>query len=986
MFQRCYGCMRKLPAAGEACPHCGYDRRAATFNRNHLTPGSELRGRYVIGRALGLGSFGNTYIGWDTQKNVRVTIKEFLPSMFAFHRAGDQQVQFYSSEGRALFDKGLQTFRQETAVLRGLTDAESVSRILDYVPENGTGYAVMEYLSGETLKARLARCRTMDFDEAMDVLVPVLRTLDLVHASGLLHRDICPDNIFLCDDGRVKLLDFGSAQFELLQDSDGLSVVLKHGYAPLEQYVSHMLAGPWTDVFGAAATLYKMLTGIVPPDVMQRRREDTLLRPSDLECALPEEAENALMRALSLQPEERYATAEAFLNALLQDDEEEQESRGLPKAVWFVLIALLAAAAVGIAVFLAGRNRPKPPQTETTAQIEATTEAVPMQEELPVVYYEDFAPDSLEPVRTVGGASASLPYAVFIKDGKKGLVARDGQVVLKASYASVAWDSAQRMFLLDGQAYWDAQSGAAEATAFTPVEGAPDLTGSTYQYSDMLYRVTKSGERIPQTAGEGSFLVGPPYGIVTRGSLLTEQAYEKATPLSCGVSALYKGGKWTYFNAFGVNLFDGGIESGIYPNNTPYSFSEGYVPVFDEESALWGFADTAGNTVVPPQFKLALPPVQGVAWVQTDKGFGTLSFQQDERKISGKCGENAQYTLMPESGLLVIDGYGAMWDFTENNVPWLSCCSSIRTVRFDGSISYIGANAFADCTALSSVSLPVDLRDIGPFAFRGCGMLRMLNLPTGLVTIGDAAFAHCDELTDVLLPESLQSLGYAAFQCDAALQNVTVSAAVSIPDYTFFGCTSLTSADLSGVTGIGASAFGGCAALTTVTLPSKMSALGKCAFKGCTALESVRVPLGVTTLSNAVFEGCTALTTVTLPDGLRVIEQDAFSGCTALSGLSLPPTLTHIGARAFSGCRGLQNVLVPDSVTRIDDYAFSGCTGISSFDLKDTVQTLGSHVFNGWTARQKIWLKNPLLKRWLGMPAGWSSEWDAGCNASISSA
>ena len=67
MFQRCYGCMRELPAVDEACPHCGYDRRAATFNRNHLTPGSELRGRYVIGRALGLGSFGNTYIGWDTQ-------------------------------------------------------------------------------------------------------------------------------------------------------------------------------------------------------------------------------------------------------------------------------------------------------------------------------------------------------------------------------------------------------------------------------------------------------------------------------------------------------------------------------------------------------------------------------------------------------------------------------------------------------------------------------------------------------------------------------------------------------------------------------------------------------------------------------------------------------------------------------------------------------------------------------------------------------
>ena len=110
-------------------------------------------------------------------------------------------------------------FGEETAVLRRLGDAETISRILDWVEENGTGYAVMEYLSGETLKARLAKCRTMRYDEAMDILAPVLQTLDTVHQNGLLHRDISPDNIFLCDDGRIKLLDFGSAQLELMQNS-----------------------------------------------------------------------------------------------------------------------------------------------------------------------------------------------------------------------------------------------------------------------------------------------------------------------------------------------------------------------------------------------------------------------------------------------------------------------------------------------------------------------------------------------------------------------------------------------------------------------------------------------------------------------------------------------------------------------------------------------------------------------------------------------
>ncbi len=985
MFLRCYGCMRKLPAADEPCPHCGYDRRADTFNRNHLTPGSELCGRYIIGRALGLGSFGNTYIGWDTRENVRVTIKEFLPSTFACHRAGDQQVQFYSPQGRGLFEKGLQTFAQETAVLRRLTDAESVSRILDYVTENGTGYAVMEYLSGETLKARLARCRTMDFNEAMDVLEPVLRTLDLVHRNGLLHRDISPDNIFLCDDGRVKLLDFGSAQFDLLQDSEGLSVVLKHGYAPPELYVPHMLAGPWTDVFGAAATLYKMLTGIVPSDVMQRKHEESIVPPSELECVIPQGAENALMRALSLRPEDRYATAQVFLDALTDADDAPEAHKRLPKAFWFVLLAVIALSGVLAAVLFARGNHPKPPVGESTTLVEETTAPAPETEDLQIVYYEGFAPDALEPVCTASGATASLPYAVFRKDGKTGLVADDGRVVLDAAYTSVVWDTAQQKFLLDGRKCWDEQSGESEPTAFSADEDAPDLSGSTYQYSDMLYRVTKNGARIPQTASEGSFLVGSsPYGIVTRGSLLVEQIYDKATPLSCGVSALYKDGKWNYRNAYGVELFDHDIESGLYPNGTPYSYSDGVVPVYDADSKLWGFADTAGNTIIEPRFLLALPPVQGSAWIQTDKGFGTLAFAQEENRIVGKCGENLTYAAQPESGLLVIEGYGAMWDFTDENVPWLSLCSRIRTVRFDGSVSYVGANAFKNCTALSSVTLPTDLRDIGPFAFSGCGMLRTLNLPAGLASIGDAAFARCDELTEIVLPETLQSLGCAAFMADTALQSAILPGALFLPDYAFYGCTALTTADLSGVTGIGSSAFEGCTALTTVTLPAKASSIGKRAFFGCVSLESVRIPLGVTTVEDATFEGCTALKTVTLPDGLKSIGQDAFSGCAAIGGLSLPPTLTHIGARAFSGCRGLQNVLVPDSVTRIDDYAFSGCTGVSSFDLKDTVQTLGSYVFNGWTARQNIWLKNPLLKRWLGNPAGWSSDWDAGCYAVIS--
>ena len=985
MFTRCFGCMRELPVPDEPCPHCGYDRRAATFNRNHLPPGSVLCDRYVIGQALGLGSFGITYIGWDEIRQTRVTIKEFMPSAFAHHRAGDDTVQFYSPEGRALFEKGLRRFGEETAVLRRLTQTESVSTILDYVETNGTGYAVMEYLSGETLKSRLAQYRMLTFDEAMEILAPVLRTLDVVHQAGLLHRDISPDNIFLCDDGRVKLLDFGSAQFELIQNSEELSVVLKHGYAPPEQYVQYMLAGPWTDVFGAAATLYKMLTGIVPPDVMQRQREDTLQKPSEIACVLPPQAEQALMRALSLRPEDRYPTAEAFLQALQPDDQTEKKKKNR----WAIPIAaaVVVLAAVLIAASLHGRSKPpQPPDTSTTIPHETMTEpAGPV--ETQETYYDGFSPERMAPVHTASGASASVPFAVFWQNGRQGLVAADGRIALPATRSSIVWDEKQQLFLLDGSVYWDVQNNApATAAVLTAPQGVPDLSDSYYQYSDALYRVTANGERILQSDAEGAFLVGgPPYGISVRGSLLVAEAYDKATPLCCGVSALYEDGKWTYRNAFGVDVFGRTFDGSIFPDGVPYSFSEGYVPVYDEDTALWGYADTAGKTVIEPRYRTALPPVQGTAWVQTDRGFGTLQFGETG-KISGKCGENAYYRYDPMSGVLQIEGYGNMWDFTAENVPWLSYRRQIRTVQIEGSIAYLGANSFADCTALSSVTLPMDVQAIGPFAFRGCGMLRMLNLPMSVVLIGDEAFAGCTELVEIALPESLQSLGISVFRGCMSLQDVTFSATAAVPDWAFYGCTSLMTADLSTAVSIGNHAFEGCTALQTVQLPAKCTILGQSAFCGCTALESVRVPLGVTTLEASMFRDCTALRTVVLPDGLGTIGQEAFSGCTALSGLSLPPTLTHICERAFYNCRGMQNVLVPDSVKQIDAYAFAGCTGIPSFDLKDTVQILGSHVFDGWTARQIIYLKNPLLKRWLGTPSGWDDNWKAGCYAVITAA
>ena len=1004
MFDRCYGCMRPIEVPGTVCPHCGYDPRITEYDRSHLPAGTILAGRYVIGKALGLGSFGITYIGWDSQGQCRVTIKEFLPTAFACHRKGLNTVQFYSAEGREKFERGLAKFREESAILRRLGDLDSIDRILDWVEENGTGYVVMEYLSGKTLKARLTECRALSFPDAMAILTPVLRTLDEVHKNGLLHSDISPDNIFLCRDGRVKLLDFGSAQFDLMRDTEGLSLVLKHGYAPPEQYVSHVLAGPWTDVFGAAATLYKMITGIVPPDVPQRQREDTLLRPQDLDCDIPPLAEKALLRALSLRPENRYATAAAFLDALRadgdlpqEDDEttEKTESGGIGRAILIGLgmaVVFLALLAVVPRII---RHTKAPVQTTVQAVTDVEESTLPdlLPEDFPVTYYDGFTPEVVLPLTDSAGDPVSMPYAVFVQNGRRGLVGADGAVCLPAEQSAIVWDNARGQFLLNGSIPWDPQQGDVATpdqpeTATDADSGAPDLSGSTYGTDGYdLFRVTKQGAHIPQNGSEGSFLIkSGGFGVASRGSVMVDPIYEKATPLSCGAAAFLKDGNWTYFNAYGVKLLENSFSAALFPSGTAFSFSEGYLPFYDDETGLWGYIRTSGSVVIEPAFLTALPPMGGKAWVQTEQGFGTISFQSEQDGLlHGYCGDDLQYVYHPQTGALEIVGFGSMWDFTETNVPWLSVRRQLRSVRMEGSVSYIGANSFYGCTNLGSIHLTEDLRGVGPFACKGCRLLQQFFLGSSVEYIGDEAFAGCTALSFIEQSGNLANVGVSAFRGCTALSGVNFTGAeMQLGDYCFVGCGSLSQATLSSVV-VGVSCFEGCASLQSVTFPSKMASVGAGAFRGCTALTSVQLPTGIRSVADETFLGCTSLQSAMLPDGLTQIGKSAFENCTEMNSLSLPPTLNVIGERAFFGCRSLRSVLIPSSVSRIDSYAFAGCTSIASFDLKDSVTTLGAYVFDGWTAAQSIRIRNPILKRWLGAPSGWDSRWDSGCSAVITS-
>ena len=267
---------------------------------------------------LGHGGFGITYAAHDQILKVRVAVKEYLPRQLATRGEGRTQVSVFSGEARQQYDYGLRKFMEEAQSVARFAHHPNVVSARDYFAANGTAYMVMEYVEGVTLKEYLAKKGgRISFEEARGIMMPVMDALREVHQAGMLHRDISPDNIYITTSAQVKILDFGAARYFAGEQSKSLSVILKSGYAPEEQYRSSGKQGAWTDVYAVGATLYKALTGKTPPDALDRLAEDTLAPPSRLGVAIPPAAEQALLQALAVNAGRRLQSMGEFQQALL---------------------------------------------------------------------------------------------------------------------------------------------------------------------------------------------------------------------------------------------------------------------------------------------------------------------------------------------------------------------------------------------------------------------------------------------------------------------------------------------------------------------------------------------------------------------------------------------------------------------------------------------------------------------------------------------
>ena len=284
----CPGCMKEVEDVHQDCPHCGFNLEQYESQRNARTLPCQtiLSGRYMLGKVIGEGGFGITYLGWDLMLEIEVAVKEYFPVGLATRDTqfkSNETVNIMSGEKARHYETGLKGFEQEARNLAKFQELPGVVSVKDFFFENQTAYLVMDYVDGTSLKKYLQSVgHPLSEESVLSIMKPVLQSLAKIHKAGIIHRDISPENILIGKDKKVTLIDFGAARMATGTETKSLTILLKHGYAPVEQYQTRGRQGPWTDIYALCATMYKMCSGKVPGEAIDRLVNDDVKTLAEL--------------------------------------------------------------------------------------------------------------------------------------------------------------------------------------------------------------------------------------------------------------------------------------------------------------------------------------------------------------------------------------------------------------------------------------------------------------------------------------------------------------------------------------------------------------------------------------------------------------------------------------------------------------------------------------------------------------------------------
>lgn len=383
------------------CGDCGFNTNEYVWEDYQLPLFTVIGGKYIIGRAIGEGGFGITYTAYNKELNAKYAVKEYYPAEISgrgFSSPDGMTIYPFSGYDDE-FAKGLERFEREAKQLAQFDGMEGIVNVKDYITENGTGYIFMEFVSGKSLETYLTEHNgRVSFLEASEILKPVISALSQLHKKGLIHRDISPDNIIISEKSGPILIDFGASRN--YSDEKSMSVIVKYGYAPFEQYSRHGGQGPWTDVYAVSAVLYRMITGKKPPDSVARIQDSAELTPlSELCDDVPPACEAAIMKGLAVNKEDRLQSMDELYKVLYENGKAGSRKKPIIAAA---LVAAVIVAAAFSAIKLSDRD------AEEAIALHTTDESVTQYTE---------APQTSQRIEIVTAAPSYEPYSPTVMYG-----------------------------------------------------------------------------------------------------------------------------------------------------------------------------------------------------------------------------------------------------------------------------------------------------------------------------------------------------------------------------------------------------------------------------------------------------------------------------------------------------------------------------------------------------------------------------------------
>ena len=730
--KRCFGCM-KVKTGSLICEHCGFDE--AMQNATHQLPmGTVLKEQYLIGRVLGQGGFGITYLGWDQFLDVPVAIKEYFPSGLVM-RENTQSNEVASCGGDAgiRFANNKERFFREAKMLARFSQMPEIVQVRNFFLANNTAYIVMEYVEGITLKQHVKnKGGKLSVEETFALLGPVMRALEKVHKTGLVHRDISPDNIMLLPEGGAKLLDFGAvrdvgAAVAGQAITSSTESILKPGYAPIEQYQKRGSLGPWTDIYALCGTVYYCLTGSAPIDAPERVMEDPELHLETLVPELPAYRREALEKGLALRAEERIGSMGELNKALFP---EKVQPAPVPVPVQTAAVKTQS-------------------EKTTASRTETRTQTAPAKEKAPSApavrerkpKNKSKLPLILTACAAIAAAALLIPRMLLPRESTP--AATEGQIISAQCGDDLTWSLDGNTLTIEGSGtMWDyAAEGApwrdyaGQITQVKLPDALTEISNGAFMNLSNLTRVEIPGS--VTVIGEDAF----------RGTGLTEltvpDSVQNIAPRAFMATPL----KSVTFGA-GLEII-GTRAFAQCPRLETAGFASNPLLMEHWDERIF----TADEDRNIPENLTVFAPYGSYAWAYAEHyGLKYASTGTLPTLGSGSCGQNMTWALY-EGGVFVLEGSGSMTEFAKSEkpgwtaedyrktTPWADVYDQIKLLYIGDEIYSIANRAFYGCGSLQYLYYDTTRNNEGFFSDHGLFGFAALDY-TGLVQLEVPAFSE----------------------------------------------------------------------------------------------------------------------------------------------------------------------------------------------------------------------------------------------------